>query len=34
LMFWLYLTSVALLFGGLINAVLAERVEQKKLTAN
>jgi membrane protein len=33
LMFWLYLTSVALLLGGLINAVLAERVQQKKLTS-
>ena len=30
LMFWLYLTSVALLLGGLINAVLAEKVQQKK----
>jgi membrane protein len=33
LMFWLYLTSVALLVGGLINAVLAERAQQKKLTS-
>jgi membrane protein len=32
LMFWLYLTSVALLVGGLINAVLAERA-QRKLTS-
>jgi len=31
LMFWLYLTSVALLLGGLINAVLAEKVQPKKL---
>jgi membrane protein len=33
LMFWLYLTSVALLLGGLINAVLAEKVQQKKLVS-
>ena len=33
LMFWLYLTSVALLLGGLINAVLAERAQRKKLTS-
>jgi membrane protein len=31
LMFWLYLTSVALLVGGLINSVLAERAKQKRV---
>ena len=31
LMFWLYLTSVALLLGGLINAVLAEKIQQKNV---
>ena len=33
LMFWLYLTSVALLVGGLINAVLAERAQPKQIVS-
>jgi len=32
-MFWLYLTSVALLVGGLINAVLAERPQPKQIVS-